>query len=37
MTSEASRAGRQRGGRPTVAVSITREERMEGEALCTGA
>jgi len=33
MTSETSRASRQRGGRPTVAVSITREERVEVEAL----
>ena len=33
MTDRASRAGRQRGGRPTVAVSLTREERVEVEAL----
>lgn len=33
MTDKTSWAGRQRGGRPTVAVSLTREERAEVEAL----
>jgi transposase len=33
MAEDASRADRQRGGRPTVAVSLTREERAEVEAL----
>jgi Winged helix-turn helix len=33
MTDGTSKAGRQLGGRPTVAVSLTREERLEVEAL----
>jgi transposase len=33
MAESTSRADRQRGGRPTVALSITREERLEVEAL----